>query len=217
MRKSIPYWAGSHFSSPSNTMISITHFPNSIPEYVRKGKDNFFPPIFGCSCCSYNGKLHRHGFYQRNVITDSATYKIYIARKICPICHKTYSQIPDFLIPYFQYSYEMIFTILTYMFLKELSYQQILISLKQQKNSTLSNQNLSFYRQRFIRFRFLIHLFFTTHPQFYHDMNFNQLTLQKFLHSLMSKLYKFSNLYQNLNIIFFETMPTYFFSPVKQD
>ncbi len=137
-------------------MISITNFPISIPEY----------------CCSYNGKLHRHGFYQRNVINGNATYTIYIARKICPICRQTYSQIPNILIPHFQYSYQVIFTILTYMSLKELSYQLILKTLEQQNTISISNQHLSFYRQYFIHSRSLIKLFLTAHPQFYYDIDF---------------------------------------------
>lgn len=197
-------------------MISITHFPDSIPEYVRKGKDNFFPPIYGCLCCSYNGKLHRHGFYPRNVISFSGNFTIYIARKICPVCGHTYSQIPDFLIPYFQYSYQVILTTLTLIFLKKLSYLQILNQLRQQNSLFLSKQHLTFYRRRFTKSRFINHLFFAQKKEFYYDMDFNKFDLPQFLHSLTSKIHNFSKLYQNFNLSYFKIMPYYFFYPYSR-
>lgn len=208
---------GSTFPHHLKPMPIITHFSDSIPEYVQKGKDNYFPPIFGCPCCSYHGKLHRHGFYQRNVVTANATYTIYIARKICPVCRKTFSQIPDFLIPYFQYSYEVIYQLFSLMFLKELSFLQTLNQMAQNQSLSLSKQHLSFYRQRFIQSKGLIRLFFTGQFLFYDNMDFSQLELHEILHSLMSKIHAFSqHQQQTFNLAYFKSMPTYFFAPTCQ-
>jgi hypothetical protein len=79
-------------------MISITKFPINITEYAKLRKANVFPVKYGCKNCGYEGRLHRHGFYQRNAITIFATYRIFILRVKCPSCNKTYSVLPSFLI-----------------------------------------------------------------------------------------------------------------------
>lgn len=207
---------GQHFSSTPKSMTSITHFPDTIPEYARKGKENYFPPIFGCSCCPYEGKLHRHGFYSRNVLSFYGHHTIFVARKICPVCGQTYSQIPDFLIPYFQYSYQVIFHILISIFLKKLSILQVLTDLQKRNSLFLSRQHISFYRKRFIQTRFMLHLFFAylLKPQLYYDMDYHQLTQTDFLTSIASKIDQFSLKYGNFNLTYANYMPQYFFSPL---
>jgi hypothetical protein len=86
-------------------MIIIYHFGVNIQQYAKLGRGNLFPSIYGCKNCPYEGKLYRHGFYERGVITSSAYYRIPVLLLKCPVCGKTYSVMPDWLIPYFQYCY----------------------------------------------------------------------------------------------------------------
>lgn len=74
--------------------------------------------------------LHRHGFYERNAITKYKVYRIYILRVKCPSCNKTYSVLPSFLIPYFQYTFGTIITCLFYMYLLKYFYRKIIYIFK---------------------------------------------------------------------------------------
>ena len=69
-------------------------------------------PIIGCSHCSYLGHLHRHGRYFRNLITFKSCHRVPIQRYKCPSCNKTCSIRPFFILPYFQYSFFVVFSIL---------------------------------------------------------------------------------------------------------
>lgn len=92
----------------------ITKISKSITEYAKLGKANVFTDKYGCKNCGYEGRLHRHGFYSRNVITRYTVYRVFILRLKCPSCNKTYSVLPSFLIPYYQYSFDFIFLCLYY-------------------------------------------------------------------------------------------------------
>ncbi|WP_369800217.1 DUF6431 domain-containing protein [Anaerosalibacter sp. Marseille-P3206] len=65
--------------------------------------------MYGCKFCGYEGMLHRHGYYSRNVITKHCIRRISILRVKCPSCGNTHAILPSFLIPYYQYSLEFIF------------------------------------------------------------------------------------------------------------
>ncbi len=45
-------------------------------------------------------KLHRHGFYPRNVVELGRLLLIRIARFFCPACRRTTSCLPSFALPY---------------------------------------------------------------------------------------------------------------------
>lgn len=91
-------------------MIILHDFRISLEEYANRGKMNNFPIFDKCpNChCIASGNLHRHGYYWRYAITDEAEFKIPICRLICLSCKKTFSILPDFLIPYFQHSLDLI-------------------------------------------------------------------------------------------------------------
>jgi hypothetical protein len=92
-------------------MVKPHCFNQSVQEYYARGKDNLFPDLFGCPNphCHYQGRLRRHGFYQRNVLSWQFSAVIFIQRYFCPVCHHTVSLLPSFLAPRFQYSLACIF------------------------------------------------------------------------------------------------------------
>ena len=85
-------------------MQLIHDFNISPEEYDARGKKNDFPRLDVCPCCSYPSNLSRHGFYWRNAIFCKAQFRIPILRLKCSSCGKTILFLPDFLLPYFQYS-----------------------------------------------------------------------------------------------------------------
>ncbi len=93
-------------------MILYHHFLGSLKTYFELGKANLFPEFDQCPLCHAQNRLNRHGFYDRNAIDEEASYRIPICRLKCPDCKKTFSILPDFLLPYFQHTAEYIFHIL---------------------------------------------------------------------------------------------------------
>ncbi len=114
------------------------------------GKNNHFPMIFSCPACRRNGLLHRHGFYKRNVIVSCTKeeYRIVICRLKCNGCQKAFSVIPDFLIPYFQYSLVSVLALLR----KAIRRRHV--------QKSMSRQLLSHYMRRFCRQLNWVHSFF---------------------------------------------------------
>ena len=110
------------------TMI-INNFLKNITKYLNLEKEIYISPIYGCKSCGYEGMLHRHGYYSRNVITRHCIRRISILRVKCPSCGKTHAVLPSFLIPYYQYSLEFIFECLYLSFVLKNSYSKLLISL----------------------------------------------------------------------------------------
>ncbi|MDC3424242.1 DUF6431 domain-containing protein [Aquibacillus sp. 3ASR75-11] len=88
-------------------MLKIHHFKEGIKEYVSKKKGNDFPSYSCCEECGIQKKLYRHGFYERYVfvLSEKKFVNIVVCRYICqnPKCRQTYSVLPDFIIPYFQF------------------------------------------------------------------------------------------------------------------
>lgn len=85
----------------------ITHdFGIDLVEYAERGTSNHFPTYNECpNCrCIAPGNLHRNGYYWRNGITEEVTEVIPICRFRCLACGVNLSVLPDFLIPYFQYT-----------------------------------------------------------------------------------------------------------------
>lgn len=140
-------------------MVKIHHFQITVQEYHRRGKQNLFPEMYGCPnpCCRYEGRLRRHGFYDRNALTLMATYAIVIQRYYCPACKKTVSLLPSFLAPRFQYSLACIFFALYQLSVHHLAFARIAgkINLRSGR-SEMSHQHICFYRNRLSKNRPLI-------------------------------------------------------------
>lgn len=87
-------------------MIISHHFEIGLEEYVRKGKENDFPILDNCPNCGCHapGNIHKHGFYWRYAIQGDEASRLPIRRVRCLNCQLTVSFLPDFLLPYFQYT-----------------------------------------------------------------------------------------------------------------
>ncbi|WP_198006914.1 DUF6431 domain-containing protein [Desulforamulus reducens] len=89
-------------------MLLIIDFKLNAEEYANRGTQNDFPQIDRCPHCKGLVTLQRHGFYWRNAIEGESLYHIPICRLKCPSCKKTVSLLPDFLIPYYQYTLDTV-------------------------------------------------------------------------------------------------------------
>ena len=181
----------------------------NITEYEKLGEANIFPTQYGCKNCGYMGKLHRHGFYSRNVITRYTAYRIFILRVKCPSCNKTYSLLPSFLIPYYQYSFDFIFLCLCYIYIKKHSYLKIVSIFKQlNPKSTFSISNISFYKKRMNSVNSITNSFFANFSAFYYDMN------NPSVESVVKKIKLFIEKESDFNYSYFNNMPRYFFAKI---
>lgn len=93
-------------------MIIPHHFPVTIETYRVRGKQNDFPTFTCCPLCRAMNTLLRHGYYERNAIEEEVCHRITICRLKCPDCRKTFSILPNFLLPYFQHTLAFMIRIL---------------------------------------------------------------------------------------------------------
>lgn len=153
-------------------MIIIDKFSKNITKYIQLGKNNIFPVQYGCNNCGFGGRLHRHGFYYRNVVTKLRVSRIPILRVKCPSCNKTYSILPSFLIPYFQYSFHTIFLCLLLNYVQDFPYGKIIDQFTTANPLTLlSGAHIGFWKKRLNKNQALIIFFFAQHENFYINMN----------------------------------------------
>ena len=134
-------------------MVKFYCFHQTAQEYYERGQENLFPELFGCPNpkCHYQGRLRRHGFYTRNVLTCRACFRIFVQRYYCKSCKRTVSLLPSFLLPYFQYSLACIFFCLFRIIITRLPLEQIALKINQISGRTeLSHQQLVFYKKRFL-------------------------------------------------------------------
>lgn len=115
-------------------------------EYFNAGAEFPFPHPKTClySNCRIPIPPSPHGFYSRNVISINFHGRILIRRYYCKYCGHTFSYLPSFCLPYFQYTAEVIFAALLCHFFNMLPFLKALIlSLHWQR------QHMQFYRRRF--------------------------------------------------------------------
>lgn len=130
-----------------NPIARIHEFNISVTGYYEQGKDNLFPDLYGCANpgCSFSGRLSKNGFYDRNAIWLTGIYRIVIQRYRCPVCGKSDSVLPSFLLPRFQYSLLLIFYCLKVLAITKAT----LIEAATSTSETLSYQLVIVYRSRF--------------------------------------------------------------------
>ncbi|ABY95505.1 hypothetical protein Teth39_2049 [Thermoanaerobacter pseudethanolicus ATCC 33223] len=133
-------------------LMQIVFHVDNIEEYLRKGKDYNFPappdrcPYPDCKC---RVKLKKHGFYYRYYLDGSNCIKIAIRRYICPVCKRTLSYLPDFCLPHFQYSFNMIVKSLKETLTREKTLSSFISDLKRNFPTILfSRQHIYFYTKR---------------------------------------------------------------------
>ena len=190
-------------------MISITKIVNGITKYAKLGKTNIVLPIYGCKNCNYQGKLHRHGYYCRNVISFYSSFSIFILRFKCPSCNKTFSILPSFLIPYYQYSYDVIFLCLYKSYVLNHSYSNIVTFFKSMDpKSSLKTSNIYSFKKRIRQTVSMTNMFFGNYPDFYFDMD------RPSVASILKKIKEFNDTRGEFNHTYFITMPRYFMAKI---
>ncbi len=187
----------------------IDGFLKNITKYLDLGKEIYISPIYGCKFCGYEGMLHRHGYYSRNVITKYCIKRIYILRVKCPTCSRTHALLPSFLIPYYQYSLDFIFECLFLSFVMKDSYSKI-ASLFKGLNPDLSftGSNISSFKKRMKQNKAIVNSFFVNFDSLYYDMENPSIA------SIIKKIKLFPNDLFDFNSSFFDTMEIYFFSKI---
>ena len=127
-------------------MVIAHNFNMTLGDYAARGVNNAFPRINRCPHCRGMVNLLRHGFYWRNAIEGDELYRIPICRLKCPSCNKTVSLLPDFLIPYFQYTVSTILDRLKSCFINRVIIGQ--------------RQLIAFYKKRYIKQLKQVEMFF---------------------------------------------------------
>ena len=190
-------------------MIIITKFLNNITKYVKLGKkiSYIFPDPYGCKHCGFAGRLHRHGFYERNVITLNATYRIFVLRILCPKCRRTFSYLPEFLIPFYQYSFELIFFCLYNLYVLKESYAKIIKAIGDKNPKChLNSMNLHRFKSRMKMVSPAVRLFFAKYDEFYTDMDKDDIAI------IVEKIKLFNETYNDkFNLNYYSDLGRYFF------
>lgn len=191
-------------------MTIITRILKNIPEYLKLGKTNLYRPHH-CEDCGYNGKLHYHGSYPRNVITLLGCHRIFIPRYICPGCNKTYSILPSFVIPYYQYSFSFIFFCLYFIYIFNFSYAKFVdIVSTFNPDSSFTKANIYFYVKRITAISPIVNLFFANFDGFYFDMNKTD------PRSILIKIALFQKKRGCFNNNYFNLMKIYFMKDIEK-
>ncbi len=128
-------------------LIFFTHFT---PKEYQKLDDDFpCPRPQTClnPACGIPVPPKAHNFYQRNVIHFLFTGRIKIRRYYCRHCGMTFSYLPSFCLPYFQYSLPIIFLTLWCHFFKLGLFLKFLI---RECQFSLQRQHRQFYVRRFV-------------------------------------------------------------------
>lgn len=191
-------------------MIDITSFPYGVEKYNTLGKNNIIQFKIGCQCCGYKGRLHRHGYYFRNAITQNSIYRIPILRFKCPICNKIYSALPSFLIPYFQYIFDFIFSCLYDSYISKLSYKQIIDKLKELNfKGSFNAAHITHFKKRMNEIKDKVYSFFCADNDVCTTISIYEIPLIiKNIKDCIEKNADFS-------LAFYERMHGYFFSSIK--
>jgi len=127
-------------------LVIAYNFNSSLRDYAVRGVNNYFPRINRCPHCRGMVNLIRHGFYWRNAIEGEELFRIPICRLKCPSCNKTVSLLPNFLIPYFQYTVSTILDRLKSSFIDRVI--------------TGQRQLTEFYRKRYLKQLKQVEMFF---------------------------------------------------------
>ena len=99
------------YPAPSPPKMVKLFSPNiTIQDYHERGSKNLFPTLPSCPNpdCRAQKTMWRNGFYVRCVVTGTQLYEIKIQRLRCRYCGISVSLIPNFALPRFQYSLDII-------------------------------------------------------------------------------------------------------------
>ena len=122
-------------------------------EYHQQGRSFQFPTMHTCQnpACKLPIPPQKHGFYDRNIIDEQFSDKILIRRYRCPYCGMTFSFLPSFCLPYFQYTLEIIFlSLLCFLGLDWAARDCLKAIISQYDALFLRRQNIEYYARRFL-------------------------------------------------------------------
>lgn len=194
-------------------MIIIAKFINNITKSLVSGNTGIVHHIYGCRHCGYVGMLHRHGHYSRSVITLFQVFSMDIYRFRCPVCQKTYSCLPHFLIPYFRYSYDVILFCLYYIIQLSKSISQCALLLRTNNHECyISRQSITYFKKRFFCILPRINSFFACFSEFYYDMDILKMPVTEAARSIIVKILRFDSIKDSFSLAYFSEETDYFFS-----
>ena len=74
-------------------------------EYARRFREVRWPVFEVCPVCGAHARLQGHGSYPRNALPARETeLVVMVHRLVCPVCRRTVSLLPSFLLPRFQHT-----------------------------------------------------------------------------------------------------------------
>lgn len=77
----------------------------SLQEYAQRYREVELPTLEVCPVCGARARLSGHGWYRRNALPARETELVVMVHRLfCPVCHKTVSLLPSFLLPFFQHT-----------------------------------------------------------------------------------------------------------------
>lgn len=135
--------------------MQLIFFTSLTPEeYYSMGREFPFPRPLSCPNpkCLLPIPPKPHGFYTRNCFDENFSGRILIRRYYCPHCGMTFSCLPSFCLPYFQYSLRLIFLAIFCFFNLSFPHLRILSLLKSELSPHIlwDRQHLAFYTTRFL-------------------------------------------------------------------
>lgn len=138
--------------------MQIPFKTNHLAQVFSQENSNLFPPPpdrCPFKDCKMPVKLKKHGYYSRYLISSRFKGVIFIRRYICPICGRTISFFPVFILQRFTYSAIDILNLL-FRFYKEGDPLSTFIESVVNDFAFLSRRHLNYYRRRIIKNRKLI-------------------------------------------------------------
>jgi len=192
-------------------MISIDHISVSITKNLLLGGKNI-QHMHSCSFCGYEGMLHRHGCYGRNVVTLHEHSIISIQRFLCPSCGKTYSLLPSILIPYFIYSFDVVVSCLHSVFVMHKKASDVCRVLHYyNKKCFITIQSICYFKKRFLSKIHVVNSFFASLDSFHYDSDLSIFSKERATAIVLAKVFDF-NTAKSFNYEYFRKMPMYFLS-----
>ena len=83
-------------------MVDVRMTPQ---EYSERFREVEWPVLETCPVCGARARLLGHGWYSRNALpTREVELVVRIHRLLCPVCLRTVSLLPSFLLPFFQHT-----------------------------------------------------------------------------------------------------------------
>ncbi len=138
-------------------MQIIFNTNNQAKDFSSKNTDLFPKAPDKCPFknCKMPVKLKKHGFYSRCIISSDYYGDIFIRRYICPVCGRTISFLPVFVLRRFIYSATYILDLLILFYKKGISLLNFILYIADEY-SEITRRHMNYYRKRLINNRNLI-------------------------------------------------------------